>query len=266
MIGSIIGAIAGPLIGGAFSAFGQSRANRAATENLQQQLGFQRASQLQQEAFGREVLGRQEAYGREVLDRQEKFGRELVGRQEAFQERSQRSRYQWTMQDMRAAGLNPILAYKQGGGGSLQGGMASLGTTSLGTPGTTGQAGASFAPRNIFSGLNDAVNSAIAAARADTTVKKGRQELRNLKAAEKNIEADTMMKSATTLMNDNFGAKAAQEFRLLREQTTTAKAAAEAAKTEQKFWESDIGQWLKRIDLTGKAINPFVKASPSYRK
>lgn len=32
------------------------------------------------------------------------------------------NRYQWTMSDMRAAGLNPILAYSQGTGGGVGGG------------------------------------------------------------------------------------------------------------------------------------------------
>lgn len=240
-IGSIIGAIAGPLIGGAFSAFGQERANRQTADNIAQQLAFQRESQASQQAFGRETMGRQEA-----------FGREIVGRAERFQERSQRNRYQWTMQDMRAAGLNPLLAYQQGGGGSLQGA-----TASLGTPQSTAMPGAAAQPKNVFSGATDTANSAVAAYRTSQQMKRVRQEIRNLETTEKNIATDTEKKRSEMLLQDNLSAKAAQEFRLLREQTNSAKAAAAAAKTEEEFWNSNIGKWLKRIDLTGRALNPY---------
>lgn len=41
-------------------------------------------------------------------------GEESQERQAAINERMYRHRYQWQMEDMRRAGLNPILSYKQG--------------------------------------------------------------------------------------------------------------------------------------------------------
>ena len=43
-------------------------------------------------------------------------------RQHRFQEKMYRNRYQYTMEDMEQAGLNPILAYQQGGGSAPSGG------------------------------------------------------------------------------------------------------------------------------------------------
>lgn len=54
------------------------------------------------------------------------FGQVSANQQMRFQERSQRRRYQWTMEDMRKAGLNPILAYQQGGGSALSGARATM--------------------------------------------------------------------------------------------------------------------------------------------
>lgn len=59
--------------------------------------------------------------------RAQKLERERIGQQQAFNREMYEKRYQMTMADMRKAGLNPILAYKQGagaaptsGGGSFQ--------------------------------------------------------------------------------------------------------------------------------------------------
>ena len=59
--------------------------------------------------------------------RAQRLERQRIGQQQAFNKEMFEKRYQMTMADMRKAGLNPILAYKQGpgtapssGGGSFQ--------------------------------------------------------------------------------------------------------------------------------------------------
>lgn len=97
----------------------------------------------------------------------------------AFDERMFRNRYRYTMEDMRGAGLNPILAYKQGGG----------------SPPTAGL----YQPGNELAGAAEAagsgVSSALAARRADAELDVISETAKKAAAETANIKTDTMVKS-----------------------------------------------------------------------
>ncbi len=69
-------------------------------------------------------------FGASSAKRQRKFNKVEARKLRRFQERMYESRYQNTMTDMKRAGLNPLLAYRQGTGGGTPAGAAA--SSSLG--------------------------------------------------------------------------------------------------------------------------------------
>ena len=155
-----------------------------------------------------------------------------TAKQIAFQRESAQKGYQWATADMKKAGINPMLAYQQGGSSALS--------------------GASYRPENVMSG---AVSSALQARMQD-------QELENLKANMRKTNQDTntgkAMEAAATAdaaLKVNSARQMALQTQLLATglpQKKTFEAVDKSLFGKASNW---VGRLLQNSGLTGSSTS-----------
>lgn len=148
----------------------------------------------------------------------------------AFQERMSNTAYQRAMSDMEQAGLNPMLAYQQGGAGTPTGSTATMQTPDVKVP-------------QYQDPLSPAVNSAV-----DTFVKTTQlqQAASELGIKQSTATADIAMKAAQT-------AQIAQSAKKMQIESDILNARAKKEKLEGNFYDSESGKTMYYLNKINEA-------------
>lgn len=151
----------------------------------------------------------------------------------AFQEKAYKHRYQWAMDDMRKAGLNPIFAYK------------GIGT---GAP-----AGASANFNNPFAGVPSMISSSVQKKTADSVIQK------NFDQAGAANAQDTLMRRQWKLLRDQHPWLVMEA----KANANAAKAMADTLQSQKLLQKHDAKFWLDNPEMRNfsnflQGFNPLV--------
>ena len=109
-----------------------SIANAISKTNMGEQQNFNRKSMLMQMGYNTLAAIQQGVYNHIEQQAAMSYNSAEAARNRAWQEQMSNTAYQRAVEDMRKAGINPILAYTQGGASTPSGAQGTIGSASMG--------------------------------------------------------------------------------------------------------------------------------------
>lgn len=199
MLSSILGGLATGLVG----LVGGSMQNQANANQAAQANNFSAAQTAAQMDFQREMWGHSRDYNTSMAFQSADWANRSQDKSIAFMNDMSNTAYQRAMNDMRQAGLNPILAYQQGGASTPNVGNVSPGGASISAPGGASARGQQARMENV---LGPAVGSALQAAQTvqqldnlQANVDQTRAQTRLIAANERNVDVNTGLQTAQAI-------------------------------------------------------------------
>lgn len=180
------------------------------------------------------------------------FNQDEANRNREFQDKMSSTAFQRGMADMKAAGLNPIMAFNKGGASAPSGSMASTsapsGSSVSGPAASASSASSSFSPASDF--LTPAVNTALAATKQKEEVKNLIDTNANIRAQAVNINADTALKlaGASKTEAETYNVREINQ-QLLRE--------AAKSRHDEEFYNTPFGKKWRQIGTAIHEVNPL---------
>lgn len=297
-VGNFIAPGLGSIVGGAMSMIGQGKTNKANADLVRLQNEMTARNVDETNRWNYDIAARANDAARDNAREAMNFSRESADQAMAFSERMSSSAYQRVVDDMRKAGINPMLAIDQGGSSS-PGGQSAAGVAA---PVTTARMEAPGVTRAQYEdplvGMGQQLGSGMSSAlewhrrgkdmfHADLGLKQAgalatlaETNNRNADTANKTLqnERENMTLRADVDQKTYQNYKTQAETALTHQETinkaidqvvkqlgvTSAKAEEARSKTDLRFYEDEVGKALRAMELAGKSGESVKKLLPRW--